>query len=41
MSQVGFEPTIPVFEQAKKFYASDCAATVMGGFWLWIKNIQV
>jgi hypothetical protein len=30
MSQVGFEPTIAVFEQAKRVYASDRAATVIG-----------
>jgi hypothetical protein len=28
---VGFELTIPVFEQAKSFDALDCAATVLGG----------
>jgi hypothetical protein len=26
MSRVGFEPTIAVFEQLKKFRASDCPA---------------
>jgi hypothetical protein len=30
MSLVGFEPTIPVFEQAKAFHALDRAATVTG-----------
>jgi hypothetical protein len=30
MPQVGFKPTIPVFELAKIFYALDCAATVIG-----------
>jgi hypothetical protein len=27
---MGFEPTIQVFEQAKKVRASDCAVTVIG-----------
>jgi hypothetical protein len=30
MPQVGFEPTIPVFERAKIVYALDSAATVIG-----------
>jgi hypothetical protein len=30
MSQVGLEPTIPVFEQAKTVHALDRAATVIG-----------
>jgi hypothetical protein len=30
MTEVGFEPTIPVFEQAKTVHALDSAATVMG-----------
>jgi hypothetical protein len=30
MPLVGFEPTIPVFEQAKTVHASDLAATVTG-----------
>jgi hypothetical protein len=30
MSQVGFEPTIPVFERAKTVHALDRAATVIG-----------
>jgi hypothetical protein len=30
MPQVGFEPTIPVFERAKTVHASDRAATVIG-----------
>jgi hypothetical protein len=30
MPQVGFEPTIPVFERAKTVHALDCAATVIG-----------
>jgi hypothetical protein len=30
MPRVGFEPMIPVFEQAKTVHALDCAATVIG-----------
>jgi hypothetical protein len=30
MPQVGFEPTIPVFEQAKTVHGLDRAATVIG-----------
>jgi hypothetical protein len=30
MPQVGFKPTIPVFERAKSFLALDSAATVIG-----------
>jgi hypothetical protein len=30
MPQVGFEPTIPVFEWAKRVHALDGAATVIG-----------
>jgi hypothetical protein len=30
MPRVGFEPTIPVFERAKKFHALDGAAIVIG-----------
>jgi hypothetical protein len=30
MPQVGFEPTIPVFEPAKTFHALGRAATVIG-----------
>jgi hypothetical protein len=30
MSQVRFEPTIPVLERAKTFHALDRAATVIG-----------
>jgi hypothetical protein len=30
MPWVGFEPTIPVFEQAKTVHALDCTATVIG-----------
>jgi hypothetical protein len=29
MPQVGFEPTIPVFERAKTVHALDCEATVI------------
>jgi hypothetical protein len=31
MSQVGFEPTIPVFDRAKAVHALDRATTVIGG----------
>jgi hypothetical protein len=30
MSQLGFEPTIPVFERTKTVHALDRAATVIG-----------
>jgi hypothetical protein len=30
MPEVGFEPTIPVFERAKIVHALDCEATVIG-----------
>jgi hypothetical protein len=30
MAQVGFEPTIPVFEGEKTVHALDCAAAVIG-----------
>jgi hypothetical protein len=30
MPRVGFKPTIPVFERAKKVHALDRAATVVG-----------
>jgi hypothetical protein len=30
MPRLGFEPTIPVFERAKTFYALDRAAAVIG-----------
>jgi hypothetical protein len=33
MSQVGFEPTIPVFENAKTVHTSDRAATLIGKNW--------
>jgi hypothetical protein len=32
MFRVGFQPTIPVFEQAKRVHALDRAATVIGIF---------
>jgi hypothetical protein len=32
MSQVGFEPTIPVFERAKTVHALDLVAAVIGHF---------
>jgi hypothetical protein len=34
MPRVGFEPTIPAFEQAKTVHALDGAATVMSSFGL-------
>jgi heme oxygenase len=33
MLQVGFEPTIPVFERAKTVHALDRAATVIGSYY--------
>jgi hypothetical protein len=30
MPRVRFEPTIPVFEEAKNVHALECAATVIG-----------
>jgi hypothetical protein len=33
MPQVGFEPTIPVFERVKTVHALDRAATVIGEEW--------
>jgi hypothetical protein len=30
MPQIGFEPTIPIFERAKIFLALDSATTVIG-----------
>jgi hypothetical protein len=40
MPRVGFEPTIPEFEQTKPVHALDCAATVIGNsvFAAWIFN---
>jgi hypothetical protein len=43
MSQVGFEPTIPVFERAKTVHALDGAATVIGNFirlLLFVRNME-
>jgi hypothetical protein len=37
MTQVGFEPTIPLFERAKTVHALDRAATVMGSY-IYIKR---
>jgi hypothetical protein len=34
MPLVGFEPTIPVFERAEVFHASDPAATVTGEIYI-------
>jgi hypothetical protein len=39
MPWVGFEPTIPVFERAKKFYALDRAATVIGKKCIGLQNV--
>jgi hypothetical protein len=36
MPQVGFEPTIPVFEQGTRVQALDHAATVIGNVFLHI-----
>jgi hypothetical protein len=33
MPQVGFEPTVPVFERAKTVHALDHAATVLGSYY--------
>jgi hypothetical protein len=41
MPLVGFEPTIPVFERAKTFHASDQEATVPGYFFYLSKIIAV
>jgi hypothetical protein len=40
MPQLGFEPTIPVFERAKTVHASDRAATVVGDVLIITKNIS-
>jgi hypothetical protein len=36
MPQLGFEPTIPMFERAKRVYALDMAATVIGIYMIYI-----
>jgi hypothetical protein len=36
MTQVGFEPTIPVFEQAKTVHALHSAGTVIGYVQFWV-----
>jgi hypothetical protein len=36
MPRVEFEPTIPVFEQAKTVYALDCAAIMIGSIYIYI-----
>jgi hypothetical protein len=38
MPRMGFEPTIPVFERAKAFYALDRAAAVIGDSKLTVVN---
>jgi hypothetical protein len=40
MPRVGFEPTIPVFEQEKTVHASDRAATVIGGYKHSVRNAR-
>jgi hypothetical protein len=40
MSRVGFEPTNPVFEQAKTVDALDRAATVIGGSFIQFVELQ-
>jgi hypothetical protein len=39
MPRVGFEPTIPAFEEAKTVHALDCAATVIGIYYINIEDI--
>jgi hypothetical protein len=41
MSQVGFEPTIPVFERAKSVHAFYCAATVIGTTPYYVTEIEM
>jgi hypothetical protein len=43
MPQMGFEPTIPVFELTKTVHALDRAATVIGRqqFWIWATKTEV
>jgi hypothetical protein len=40
MLQVGFEPTIPVFEREKAFHALDRAVIVTGDKWSWSPILQ-
>jgi hypothetical protein len=41
MASVGFEPMIPALERAKTVHTLDCAATVIGKWWLYQSNIYV
>jgi hypothetical protein len=41
MPQVGFEPTIPVFERAKTVHSLDCAAAVIGIKCLFILHFYI
>jgi hypothetical protein len=34
MPSIGFEPTIPAFEQVKTFHALDSATTVIGSLYI-------
>jgi hypothetical protein len=40
MPLMGFEPTIPAFEQAKTVHALDCAVTVISDFLVWYSVTQ-
>jgi hypothetical protein len=40
MPQVGFQPTIPMFEQAKTYHALDGAATVVVKFGIKMGNYE-
>jgi hypothetical protein len=41
MPSVGFEPTIPAFEQAKTVHALDLAVTVIGSSWKYYVEIEI
>jgi hypothetical protein len=41
MPQAGFEPTIPVFEQAKTFHSLDRVATVIGEIKILVINNNI
>jgi hypothetical protein len=41
MPRVGFEPTIPVFEREKTVHALDRAATVIGSFNIYVREIPM